>query len=53
MFKRNITLYERKKELITKTRTLYERKVHIKKKGKVYIMNFADKGKVDIMDFWK
>ena len=28
-------------------------KVHIKKKRKVHIMNFADKEKADIMDFWE
>ena len=27
--------------------------VHIKKKGRVYIMKFLDKGKVDTMDFWE
>ena len=42
---------ERKKEIIIKTWTLHERKVHIKKKGRVY--EFSDKGKVDIMDFWE
>ena len=44
--------HERKKEIITKTWTLPERKVNNKKKGNVHIMNFSDKGKVDIMDFW-
>ena len=39
------------RKIITKT-TLHEMKVHIKKKGKVHIMNFSDKRKVDIMDFW-
>ena len=28
-------------------------KVHIKKEGKVHIMNFLDKVKVYIMDFWE
>ena len=41
--------YERKNEIIIKIWTLHERKVHIKKEGRVY--EFADKGKVDIMDF--
>ena len=40
---------ERKKEIIMKTWPLDERKVHIKKKGRVY--EFSDKGKIDIMDF--
>ena len=44
------SFYERKKEIIIKTWTLHERKVHIKKKGKY---EFSDKGKVDIMDFWE
>ena len=42
MFKRNITFDERKKEIITKAKMLHERKVHIKKKEKVNIMNFLD-----------
>ena len=42
--------YERKKEIFIKAWTLHERKVHIKKKGRVY--NFSDKGNVDITDFW-
>ena len=50
MFKRNISFYERKKEIITKA-TFHKRRVHIKKKEKVHIMNFLNKGKVDIMDF--
>ena len=40
----------KERKIITKT-TLHEMKVHIKKKGKVHIVNFLDKGKVDIMDF--
>ena len=44
MFKRNISFYERKKErkkeIIAKIWTLHERVDHIKKKGKVHIMNF-------------
>ena len=41
MFKRNISFYEGKKEIITKIRTLNERIVHIiSKKGKVHIMKF-------------
>ena len=51
MFKRNISFYETKKEIITKI-TLHERKVHIKRKAKVHIMIFLDNRKVDIMDFW-
>ena len=39
MFKRNISFYERKKEIIRKTKTLHERIIHIKKKGKVHIIN--------------
>ena len=34
-----------------KNLTLHKRKVHIKKKGRVY--EFQDKGKVDVMDFWE
>ena len=34
-----------KKEIIIKTLTLHKKKVHIKKKGRVY--EFQDKGKVD------
>ena len=41
--------YEGKKEIIITTRTLHERKVHIKKKGRVY--EITDNGKVDITDF--
>ena len=51
MFKRNISFYKRKKEITTKTWTLNERKVYIKRKGKVHIINLLDKGKVDSMDF--
>ena len=40
MFKRNIALYERKKEIATKTWTLHEMIVHNKKKEKGHIMNF-------------
>ena len=41
MLKRNISFYEIKKKIITKTRTLNERIVHIiSKKGKVHIMKF-------------
>ena len=45
------SFYERKKDIIIKTRTLHERKVHIKKKIRVY--KFSDKGKSDIMDLWE
>ena len=34
-----------------KPRTLHKRKVHIKKKERVY--EFEDKRKVDVVDFWK
>ena len=37
------SFYERKKEIIIKTRTLHERKVQIKKKGRIY--EFSDKRK--------
>ena len=40
MFKRNVSFYKRNKEIISKTWTLHERIVHIKKKEKVNIMNF-------------
>ena len=43
--------YERNKEIIIKTWPFHERKVHIKKKGRVY--EFSDKGKVHITDFWE
>ena len=44
-----------KKERLQKQRkitkiTLKKMKVHIKKKGKILIMNFSGKEKVDIMD---
>ena len=42
--------YERKETIIIKTWILDERKVHIKKKRRVY--EFMDKGKVDATDFW-
>ena len=42
--------YERKETIIIKTWILDERKVHIKKKGRVY--EFVDKGKVGTTDFW-
>ena len=42
-----------RKKLSHKHEPLHERKIHIKKKGKVHIMNFLDKGKVYIMDFWE
>ena len=45
MVKRNISFYERKKEIITKTWIL--------RQGKVHIMNFLDEEKVNIMDFWE
>ena len=41
------SFYERKREIVIKTWILHERKVHIKKKGRVWIFG---KGKVDIMD---
>ena len=53
MYTRNISFCERnerKKQIITKA-LIHERKVHIKKKGKVHIMNFSDKEKVDIINF--
>ena len=53
MSRRSINFYETKSEIITKTWTLHEKKNHIKKKGKVHIMNFSDKEKVDTMDFWE
>ena len=37
----------KERKISTKT-ILHEMKVHIKKKGKVQIMNFLDKGKIDI-----
>ena len=40
-----------KKEIIIKTLTLHKRKVHIKKKGRVY--EYQDEGKVDVMNFWE
>ena len=43
--------YERKKKVIIKTWSLHGRKVHVKKKGKVY--EFSDKEKVVIKDFWR
>ena len=43
----------RKKEVITKTWILNERKVYLKKKGKVHTMIFLDKVKGDIKDFWQ
>ena len=44
------SFYERQKSL-KKAWTLYERKFHIKKKGRYY--EFSDKRKVDIIDFWE
>ena len=41
IFKRSISFYEINKEIITKIWTLDEKIVHIKKKGKVHIMNFC------------
>ena len=41
--------YERKKNILIKTWTLHERKVHIKKNWRFY--EFSDKEKVDITDF--
>ena len=51
MSNRNIIINKRKKEVITKTCNLHERKVHIRKKGKVYIPNFSGKRKVGILYF--
>ena len=45
------SFFERKKEIIIKTWTLHERKVHIKERGRVY--EFSDKGEVDIKNFWE
>ena len=42
---------DKKKQIFMKTWTLHERKVHIKKKWRIY--DFLDKGKVDIMDSWE
>ena len=42
-----------RKKLLQKHELLHEREVHIKKKGKVHIMNFLDTRKIDIMDFWE
>ena len=39
----------KERKLITKT-TFHEIKIYIKKKRIVHIINFSDKGKVDIMD---
>ena len=36
MLKRNISFFERKKEIITKTWTLHKRVVYVKKEGKVH-----------------
>ena len=41
----------KERKIITKQWSLHERKAHIQKKGKVHIINFSDKGKVDIKDF--
>ena len=38
-------------EIIVKTWTLHERKVHIKKKERVY--EFLDKTKVNLTDIWE
>ena len=45
MVKRNISLYETKKDIIKKS--------WICTKGKAHITNFSDKGNVDAMDFWE
>ena len=45
------SFFERKKEIIIKTWTLHERKIHIKKRGRVY--EFSDKREVDIKNFWE
>ena len=47
MVKRNISFYERKKKLLQKGKN------ELSTKAKVLIINFLDKGKVDIMDFWE
>ena len=43
----------KERKIITKSTyyKIHEMKVHIKKKRKVHIMNFADKEKAEIMDF--
>ena len=51
MFKRSMSFYEWNKNYY-KTVNLHERKIHIKKEGKVHILIFLDKRKVDIIDFW-
>ena len=45
----------KERKIITKSTyyKIHEMKVHIKKKRKVHIMNFADKEQADIMDFWE
>ena len=45
----------KERKIITKSTyyKIHEMKVHIKKKRKFHIMNFADKEKADIMDFWE
>ena len=53
MFKTNISFYERKKEVTTKQQTLHKRNGHIKKKGKVHVVNFSGKVKINIMYFWE
>ena len=49
MFKGNISLYERNK-LFQKHKL--EGKIHIKK-GKVHILNFLNKQKDNIKDYWE
>ena len=55
MFKKKHTFLFNKEEkkLLQRNELCNEGKVHIKKKGKVHVMNFSDKGKVDITDFWE
>ena len=52
MFQGNTSFYERTKEIITKTWTLHERIVQIKKKGKVHIMNFQRRKLVERWSFF-
>ena len=40
-------------KLLQKHKLCTKRKAHIKKKGKIHIMNFSGKRKVNIMNFWE